>query len=212
MSWRGRFHPRGAGIVSLRLAAALLLGLFSGCASELPAVSPVPDAPVARADAILEGDVLKIEFVGAPNLNTTQEVRRDGRISLPMAGEIAAAGMRPADLAAELSQRYASDLLSNQVTVTVVSSSYEVHVAGAVLKPGKYASKRPLTALEAVMEAGGFDGARANMKHVVVVRHEGARVQNFVLDLSLPLEARPSEPFYLKSADIVFVPTRFVWF
>jgi protein involved in polysaccharide export with SLBB domain len=85
-------------------------------------------------------------------------------------------------------------------------------VSGAVLRPGKYTSKRPLTALEAVMEAGGFDHAKADIKRVVVVRHENGEVANFVLDLSPALEGRASNPFYLKPSDIVYVATRFVWF
>lgn len=196
-------------------AAALAAGLFTftGCAAPAAASPTAPSAAApTQAEAILEGDTLKIDFVGASGLNTVQEVRRDGRISLPLAGEIVAAGLRPAQLAEHLSQRFASELLSNEVVVTVVSSSFQVNVSGAVLRPGKYSSKRPLTALEAVMEAGGFDHAKANMKRVVVVRHTNGRVANFVLDLSPALEGKPSEPFYLQPSDIVFVPTRFVWF
>lgn len=194
------------------LAVTLGIAPFAGCASAGGASPPATTLPGERPDAILEGDTLKINFAGAPQLDTTQEVRRDGRISLPVVGEVPAAGLSPVELAKALSERYASELLSNEVLVTVVASAFNVNVSGAVLRPGKYTSKRPLTALEAVMEAGGFDHAKANIKRVVVVRHEGGRVENFVLDLSPALEGRPSEPFYLKPSDIVFVPTRFVWF
>jgi polysaccharide export outer membrane protein len=199
--------------VGLALGAGMMSGL-AGCASKTTAFSPPPAAAPEQShgDAILEGDTLKIEFNGAPSLNTTQEVRRDGRISLVMVGEIVAAGLTPEQLAAELKKRYASQLLSDEVTVTVVSSAFNVNVSGAVLHPGKYTSKRPLTALEAVMEAGGFDQAKANIKRVVVVRHENGKVATYVIDLSNPLEGRPSEPFYLRASDIVYVPTRFVWF
>lgn len=190
--------------------------LLAGCASSdhgaIPTEAAALGAAAGKADAILEGDVLKISFVGAPQLDTTQEVRRDGRISLPVVGEVTAAGLAPAEFAKELSTRFSSELLSNEVVVTVMSSAYNVNVSGAVLRPGKYTSKRPLTALEAVMEAGGFDHAKANTKRVVVVRHENGKVSNYVLDLSQVLEGRPSEPFYLKPSDIVYVPTRFVWF
>ncbi len=186
--------------------------IFTGCQSSNDVSTPLAEAKAGEADTIIAGDVLKINFVGAPMLDTQQEVRRDGRISMPVAGEVVAGGLTPAQLAADLSKRFASELLSNEVVVTVVSSAFSVHVSGAVLKPGKYASKGPMTALEAVMEAGGFDSAKANMKRVVVVRHENGKIQDFVLDLSKPLTGKPSEPFYLKPADIVYVPTRFVWF
>lgn len=204
----------GKNICSVFAAVAMVAaaGGLAGCASTTANPVAATAARDARADAILEGDELKISFAGAETLDTTQVVRRDGRISLPIGGEIEAAGLPPAELAAELSRRFASDLIANDVTVTVLSSSFDVNVSGAVLRPGKYSSKRPMTALEAVMEAGGFDHAKADIKRVVVVRHDGGSVNNFVLDLSLPLEGKASEPFYLKPSDIVFVPARFVWF
>lgn len=208
---RPRQSSRWVRTALVPIAAVLLV--LSGCVTA-PASAPQAAAGPAgsRADAILEGDMLKINFVGAPGLDTTQEVRRDGRISLAVVGETVAAGLTPAELSSELGKLFASELLSNEVVVTVVSSAFTVNVSGAVLKPGKYTSKRPLTALEAVMEAGGFDHAKANIKRVVVVRHENGKVANFVLDLSSSLEGKPSEPFYLKPSDIVYVPTRFVWF
>mgnify|MGYP001450385332 CR=1 FL=1 len=203
-----RVAARGA-----RVAAGMfVVAVFGGCASATIPSSPMAGAPSAEPSAILEGDQLKISFTGAPSMDTVQEVRRDGRITLPLAGEVIAAGRTPEELAKELSRTFAGELLANEVVVSVVASAFQVNVSGAVLRPGKYSSKRPLTALEAVMEAGGFDHAKADIKRVVVVRHQGGAVNNYVLDLSLPLEGRPSEPFYLKPSDIVFVPTRFVWF
>ena len=191
---------------------ALAAAVLGGCASTSQVAAPTAGVPTAEAGAILEGDQLKISFTGAPSMDTTQEVRRDGRISLPVVGEIVAAGLTPEALGAELGKKFSAELLSNEVVVTVLASTFDVSVSGAVLRPGKYSSKRPLTALEAVMEAGGFDHAKADMKRVVVVRHHEGAVNNYVLDLSRPLEGKASEPFYLKPSDIVYVPARFVWF
>lgn len=205
-------HSRHAARPVAFAAAIAALWLVAGCATTGAVPAPAGEPEAAAAAAILEGDTLKISFPGAQALDTVQEVRRDGRVSLPIAGEVIAAGRLPEELAADLSKLYAAELLSNEVVVAVVASAFNVNVSGAVLRPGKYSSKRPLTALEAVMEAGGFDHAKANVKRVVVVRHENGRVNTIVLDLSLALEGKPSEPFYLKPSDIVFVPTRFVWF
>jgi protein involved in polysaccharide export with SLBB domain len=88
-----------------------------------------------------------------------------------------------------------------------------VFVTGAVLRPGKILADRPLTVLEAVMEAGGADFARANLKEVVVVRRvEGGQTANFRVNLRDTLNGRRSEPFYLKPSDIVYVPEKFNWF
>lgn len=172
-----------------------------------PAVSKQSEVLTVR-----EGDTLKISFPGAPNLDTTQQVRRDGRITLSMVGEVVAAGLTPSELEKELLKLYSSQLLSKEVTVTVVSSSISVFVTGAVIRPGKVVSDHPISALEAVMEAGGFDSAKADMKAVVVIRQEGGQTRNYTLNLKLVLEGKETEPFYLKPSDIVYVPQKFSWF
>lgn len=166
----------------------------------------------AEALTLREGDVLKIAFPGTPNLDTTQTIRRDGKITLPLVGEFAAAGMAPSDMEKELVRLYAPQLVSKEVSVTVVSSTFVVFVSGAVIRPGKIISDHPLSALEAIMEAGGFDSAKADAKSVVVLRQEGGQTKNYVVNLKLVLEGKQSELFYLKPSDIVYVPERFSWF
>lgn len=122
-------------------------------------------------------------------------------------------GFKPADLERELVRLYSPQLQSKEVNVTVVSSTFAVFVTGAVLHPGKILSDRPISALEAIMEAGGFDNAKANIKAVVVIR-QGAdgKTTNYTLNLKLVLEGKDNEPFYLKPSDIVVVPERFSMF
>ncbi|HVT82586.1 MAG TPA: polysaccharide biosynthesis/export family protein [Phycisphaerae bacterium] len=205
------------------LAAGLGLLLFfaAGCAStaESPASSaPVESAPSSapggspEALTIRESDVLKISFPGAANLDTQQTVRRDGRITLTLIGEVIVTGKTPAQLEQELIKLYSTQLVSKEVTVTVVSSSVSVFVTGAVMKPGKILVDHPLSLLEAVMEAGGFDEAKANTKAVVVIRNEGGRTKNYTVNLQLVLDGKQNEPFYLQPSDIVRVPEKFSWF
>jgi protein involved in polysaccharide export with SLBB domain len=85
-------------------------------------------------------------------------------------------------------------------------------VTGAVLRPGKIMSNRPITALEAIMEAGGVDYAKANLKAVTVTRLEGGQFKTYTLNLKLVLDGQQTKPFYLKPSDIVKVPERFSWF
>jgi polysaccharide export outer membrane protein len=73
-------------------------------------------------------------------------------------------------------------------------------------------SDRPMTAFDAIMEAGGFDSTKANLKRVVVIRQEGGRNQKFTLNLKLVMDGKPSEPFYLKPGDTITVPEKFTWF
>ena len=194
-----------------------LIGLLAGC--ETTAVTPTsgtaPAAAVAASGEVFnlqEGDVLKISFPGAPNLDSTQTIRRDGKISLPMIGEVAAISFTPTALEAELRKLYANQLVSNEVSVVVVSSSYAVFVSGAVLRPGKIMADRPLSALEAVMEAGGFDRAKADMTAVKVIRQEDGQTRNYVLNLKQILDGGSAKPFYLRKSDIIYVPEKFSWF
>jgi polysaccharide biosynthesis/export protein len=199
------------------MAACATLGLalvlaVAGCQSSGPAVTTTPPPSESGPVTLLEGDVLKITFPGAPNLDTTQQIRRDGMIALQLVGEVKAAGLTPSQLEAELVKLFASQLVSNQVSVSVVSSSYPVFVTGAVVRPGRIECNRPTTALEAVMEAGGPDYTRANLKAVVVTRREGTSTQSYTLDLLAVLQGRSAETFHLKPSDIVYVPERFTWF
>lgn len=195
---------------------ACLLGLLLGCQSTQTAVTPHPavdDAPAIPAvQTLKEGDVLKIAFPGAPNLDTTQQIRRDGRISLQIVGEVLAAGMTPSELEQDLLKRYENDLVTREVRVTVASSTFSVFVNGAVLRPGKISSERPMSALEAIMEAGGFDTTKADLRAVKVIRQQGGRTQNFTLNLQQIFDGKQVEPFMLRQSDIVMVPEKFTWF
>jgi len=157
--------------------------------------------------------VVKISVPGAPSLDSVQTIRRDGRITLPLVGEVIAAGRTPLILQAELVQLYAPQIVSKEVVVTLVSSSFYTFVTGAVLRPGKITSNQPLTLLEAIMEAGGFDYTKANVKGVVVIRKDAeGRTHNQTVNLKRVLDGTDSQPFFLQPSDIVFVPERFTLF
>jgi polysaccharide biosynthesis/export protein len=196
------------------LAPGLMaLALAAGCQSNYPFPAPeLPQGTNATAAIILrESDVLKISFPGNANLNTTQPIRRDGMISMQLVGELMAAGKTPKELEKNLRDAYSTQLLSKEVTVEVQSSMLPVYVSGAVLRPGKIISDHPMTVLEAVMEAGGPDFARANLKAVTVTRLEGGQFKTYTLNLKRMLEGKQADPFYLKPSDIVKVPER-LWY
>ena len=162
--------------------------------------------------SLREGDVVKIIFPSSPTLDSTQEIRRDGKINLTLIGDVDAAGMTTTELEKKLVDLYAPQLSSKQVTVQVQSSSFPFYVTGMVLHPGKILSDHPITALEAVMEAGGFDYAKADLKDVTVIRREKNVMRNYKLNLKAVLDGRQTTPFYLKPDDIVYVPERFTVF
>ena len=198
----------------LMVLPLLALGI-TGCASssQYLEVSDIAKKAANPEPVILrEGDVIRITFPGAPNLNATQQVRRDGKITLSLVGEVVAAGLTPGELEKQLVRLYSDQLQNKEINVSVESSSFPIFVTGAVLRPGRVDFDRPITALEAIMEAGGFDYTRANLKAVRVIRNNKGRVDNIKLNLKRVLDGEDDAPFYLKPSDIIYVPERFSWF
>ena len=198
----------------IRLAGLLLAAAtaFTGCntmPSGKTSVKPAVEQIHSEKIILREGDVLKITFPAAANFDTIQPIRRDGRLNLPLIGEVEAAGVTPDDLQKKLVLLYQSQISSKEITVQVQSSSFPVFVTGAVVHPGKVLSDHPMTALEAVMEAGGFVYATADMKHVKMVRNENGELLHFTVDLKAVLQGKETKSFYLKPGDIIFVPERF---
>lgn len=203
--------PGGRGAFAMVMAMFALLWL-TGCQSPQPTFITPEDAAPDRSIALREGDVIKVSFPGSPNLNTTQQIRRDGNVNLALVGDVKAAGLVPAALEKEILRVYGNQLLSREVSVTLESSAFSVFVTGMVVRPGKVTSDRPLTLLEAIMEAGGFDNSRANLKSVRVLRREGDRMRTFTINLQPAMNGGPAVPFHLRPSDIVSVPEKFSLF
>jgi polysaccharide export outer membrane protein len=190
----------------LAATLAFAAGGLTGCQTATntpPTASEEPQNIVLRA-----GDAIKVSFPGSPNLDTAQPIRRDGKIVMPLVGEVEAAGLTPDALQTNLVKLIGPQIGSKQVVVTVESSSFPVYVTGAVIHSGKINSDHPITALEAVMEAGGFDYNTADMKHVKVNRTENGETKIYILNLKDALEVGKKKPFYLKPNDIIFIPQR----
>src|SRR5439155_2990718 len=77
--------------------AILAFLVFSLCGCQTPQFGGIEQDATSQPESIVlhEGDVVRITFPGAPNLNTVQTIRRDGRIALQLIGEFQAAGMTP---------------------------------------------------------------------------------------------------------------------
>jgi polysaccharide export outer membrane protein len=199
-----------------RAAFALLTAAFlAGCESHPPISHFGPRTPAIDNAASLvlhEGDTVRIAFPGAPRLDSTQAIRRDGKITLEMMGELRAAGLTPHELEQELLKVYDTQLVDKEVTVSVLSSIFIIYVTGAVAHNGKLSSDRPLTPLQAVLEAG-VDNIRSNLKRVIVIRtSDNGDTERFRLDLNKVLKrGEPSDSFALKPLDIIFVPEKFSW-
>ncbi len=131
---------------------ALGLLLQTACKTTIPASAITPeDQEPSKTINLVEGDTVKITFPRAPVLNTASQVPRDGKISIPSLGEIAAVGLAPVDLEKAIIDQYGKQLVSKDVSVVLEHASFPVFVSGAVRSPGKITSDRPLSVLDAIM-------------------------------------------------------------
>jgi polysaccharide export outer membrane protein len=191
----------GVGLLAVLLAA-------SGCRSysgRAPGAADRVPQPVMR---LVAGDELSILFSGAPNLNTEQTIRRDGRIALPVLGEVVAAGKTAGELRNDIVEMAGLQLQVKDAAV-IVRTPAPVFVSGAVKEPGRFPLSQPMTALHAIAQAGGFNHDQARVQNVLVIRFVDGRRECYTLDYSSTLygvEDTAGPPFYLRPMDIVYVP------
>lgn len=191
----------------LSILSAVVALVCTGCSSP---PGPIPKQWVTQTPgALAPGDVIKLSFPGAPELNQAQKVRADGKITAPMLGEVSVVGKRLGQLQSELSQLYKPQLKNSEVVVSLESSAIPVYVSGAVNRPGKVALDRPMTVLEAIMEAGGFVEDVANPKKVVVIRNIRGQQTTHIFDLSPALRGKTTDAFSVRAYDIIYVQQGF---
>ncbi|RYY53669.1 MAG: hypothetical protein EOO05_20905, partial [Chitinophagaceae bacterium] len=134
------------------------------------------------SNTLASGDVIQITFPAAAELNQSQKIRIDGKIMLPIVGEITAAGKAPLALQNELVAKYGPNLQDAKVIVNLLSSASVVYVNGAVGAPNKVVLDRQMTVFEAIMESGGFSPV-ADLKKVILTRQVDGKLQRQILNL-----------------------------
>ena len=131
IAYRKRASSPSSCLFAFLVFAALMCG---GCQSPLP---PLPNPPGPKTAVRLSpGDVIKASYADETIPDQTQKIRRDGKVSLPLIGEVTAAGKRVIDFQHELVRRYEGQLESNEVLVTLENGTATVTVAGFANKPG----------------------------------------------------------------------------
>jgi polysaccharide export outer membrane protein len=140
-------------------------------ADKTEAKAPVGAAPVdPKAYVIGPEDVLRIQVWREAELSGVFSVRPDGKISMPLVGEVQAAGITPVKLGDNIAEGLGKVMTHPEVTVGVEKvNSKKYYIQGEINKPGAYPLVIPTTVLEALVNAGGFRDF-ANSKKIVVLR------------------------------------------
>lgn len=146
--------------------------------TKLPAVPTA--APVdPKTFVIGPEDILGIRVWREPELSTGAQVRPDGKITLPLIGEVTAAGETPEALKNKIVEMLTEYINKPEVIVSVQSvQSRKFYVSGEVGRPGTYPLVVPTTILQAVTNAGGFKEF-ANTKRITVLRNGKVLKFNF---------------------------------
>jgi polysaccharide export outer membrane protein len=200
-----RICGKGALNVSAWFFAALILASFTlgGCQSSLP---PFPNQPGPMAAVRLSpGDVIKLSFAEETDLDQVQRIRRDGKVSLPLIGEVTAAGRRVIDFQRLLVSLYEPHLDNPDLVVTLESGAANVIVSGFANKPGKYTFDRPTTVYQAIMEAGGVsDYGSASNIHLTRLINGVQRTETINLRQSIR-GTPPVYPEYVQDGDVIYI-------
>jgi len=171
---------------------------------------PPTSSPASVSDEFVigPGDVLAINVWKEAEVSRVVPVRSDGRISLPLIGELQSSGQTPKQLEAEITKRLKDYVADPAVTVVVQEiHSQKVNVLGMVSHPGSFPLQKPMTVLDAIATAGGFRDF-AKQKEIYVLHRDASGKQN-----RLPVNYKdvikglhPEQNVELQTGDTVVVP------
>jgi len=150
--------------------------LNSGRAAGSPSKTSSPAGIAIGSDFVIgAGDVLMVNVWRETEISRTVPVRPDGKLSLPLVGDVIANGRTPKQLEEEITQRLHGYIANPQVTVVLQEvKSKKVNILGQVAKPGTYDMRPQMTVLDAIALSGGLkDFARVRKIYVLRVDENG---------------------------------------
>ncbi len=197
-----------------KLGLILAASLFIGCASQSELSELAPEK--VEALAVYEigvGDVLDINVWRNPELSLTVPVRPDGKISMPLVGDVTAAGLSASDLSKSLQDSLVNFIRNPQVTIIVaetISADFNrrVRVTGAVDNPISVAHRDGMTVLDLVLDAGGLNEfALPNRAKLYRKTPEGVKAYSIKLGDILNRGTLDTN-YELAPSDIITIPER----
>ncbi len=190
---------------------ALLLG---GCAGVVPMGSAPPSQPATIPEYLIgPDDVVSVKVWQNPGLDTEAPVRTDGKISVPLIGDVQAGGRSPAALTEEITAKLSSFVHDAPVSVQITelrSQEYmsRVRVTGAVRQPVSLTFRPGMTVLDAVLAAGGPTDFAASNRSTLYRQHDAAP-RSYPIALGAMLERGDlSSNYPVQPGDVITVPQR----
>jgi polysaccharide export outer membrane protein len=181
----------------LMVLAWMALGLMSS-----------PGLAQSAREVIGPGDTVRITAYRYPDLTTEARVSEDGKLNVPLVGEMSLKGLTPEQAARSIADRLKSGEYINepQITVTVLQArSRAVSVMGFVRNPGRYVLDGMTARISDVIAMAG--GLEANGSQRVIIQPDGARKgKSVTVDLGSVIEGDSSKNVEVHGGDSVFVP------
>src|SRR5262245_24605426 len=177
-------------------------------------IAPAPRLPGSGSAAtspdyrLAPGDKLRVEVYKDAQLSQSLQIRPDGKVTLPLIGDIVATDMTPIQLRDRIANSLKEYVTNPVVTVIVVEASpVMVYVMGEVATPGSIPMRGPMTVLQALAMAGGFKEF-ANTKDIRILRKAGGILKS---ETTIPFNYNDAikgkvAPVYLLPGDMVVVP------
>src|SRR4051812_24393728 len=191
--------------------------LTAAALAALCAIAPVSakdkddKKPAATAPAIAEeyrlgaGDKLRIEVYKDAQLSQSVQIRPDGKITLPLIGDLDATNRTPIELRDTITTSLKEYMTNPVVTVIVVeATAATAYVMGEVYHPGSVNLQAPLTVLQALALAGGLKDF-ADAKNIKILRKTASGVQTIAFNYKEAVKSTKA-PIYLRPGDTVVVP------
>ena len=201
----------------VRIVFLMLAGLLLTSCASTPGTSAVPVFnPQAQAMSqyhIGVDDVLQVSVWNNPDLGVKVPVRPDGRITVPLIGDVVAGGKTPNDVSADIKDRLKAFIRDPQVAVIVTDlRSHEyllrVRVTGAVRNPVSLPYHQGMTVLDAVLAAGGITEFAAP-DHTELYRKMDEGTSSYSVKLGQILQdGKLTTNYPVQPGDVITVPQR----
>ena len=201
-------------VVSKLIVFSAVAGLFA-CSS----VNTVEEQPVESSIGIVDeymmgiGDAVSVNVWRNPDLSVNVTVRPDGKISVPLVGDLKVDGISTRELSLTIEEKLADFIRTPKVTVIVTNPTsaefiHRIRVTGAVAQQRSIPYRKGITVLDVILEAGGLSPfANGNESKLYRQTEEGAKVYPIYLNDILEKGVLDSN-YRLFPQDIITVPER----
>lgn len=192
----------------LRIGSLLFVALLFSCFMSAESACAAKNQNLDTGSYLIGlGDIITVQVWKQPEVSQKLTVRLDGRISLPLVGDIMAAGKSPETLSQDIEKKLKIYITDPSVSVILEqSTSRRYYVIGKVAKPGEFTIDTPLTIIQVIARAGGFQ-EWAKKDKIVIIRRQNGRETLIPFDYeSFTAGQNVNQNIEIAPGDTVIVP------